>query len=127
MDNLISYQNNVLAQINNDWHRYLYPVLKKTDRLIGIKGLRGVGKTTMFLQYLAYDYPHKKEGMYVTADHPYFYERSLFDAASEWHKYGGKLLLIDEVHKYPNWSREIKNISISSSHPSTVYCNDGAI
>ncbi len=115
MEKLISYQNNLLAQTNNKWHRHLFPVLHNENRLVGIRGLRGVGKTTMFLQYLAYEYPNKKQGLYVTADHPYFYENSLFELASEWYKYNGKLLLIDEIHKYPKWSQHLK--LIYDGHP----------
>ena len=108
MDELISFQSNVLAQIGNTWHRYLYSQLKTNERLLGIKGLRGVGKTTLLLQYLAFAYPNKNKGLYVTADHPYFYEHSLFGLAETWYAQGGTLLIIDEVHKYPNWSRELK-------------------
>lgn len=115
MEELFSYQNNLLGRVENQWHRYLYPEMLKDRRLFGLKGLRGVGKTTMFLQYLAHDYPHRDNGLYVTADHPYFYSNTLFDLAADWYKLGGKLLLIDEVHKYPNWSRELK--LIYDGHP----------
>lgn len=110
MEELISFQNNLLAQLSNNKFRYLYHHLKTDERLLGIKGLRGTGKTTLLLQYLAYAYPNREKGLYVTADHPYFYTESLFGLASQWHSYGGELLLIDEVHKYPNWSRELKLI-----------------
>ncbi len=49
MQELFSYQNNLLSLTDNRWHRYLYPELKKETRLLGLKGLRGVGKTTMLL------------------------------------------------------------------------------
>jgi len=83
MEELISFQNNLLAQVNNDWHRYLYIDLKVQERLLGIKGLRGVGKTTLLLQYLAYGYNERGKGLYVTADHPWFYQHTLFDLAAE--------------------------------------------
>lgn len=120
MEELFSYQNNLLTLTDNRWHRYLYPELKKETRLLGLKGLRGVGKTTMMLQYLANDCPEPGKALYVTADHPYFYTNTLFDLASQWQRYGGKYLLIDEVHKYPRWSNEIK--LIYDGHPGmTVY------
>lgn len=115
MEELISYQNNLLNYVSDRWFRYLYKNLKTKERLLGLKGLRGVGKTTLLLQYLAYAYPEKERGLYVTTDHPWFYQNTLFDLAAEWHKYNGKLLLIDEVHKYPNWSRELK--LIYDGHP----------
>src|SRR5690606_19817752 len=78
--------------------------------MIGIKGLRGVGKTTLLLQYLRYKWKNPETSLYITADHPYFYQNSLFETAGEWERSGGALLLIDEIHKYANWSRELKLI-----------------
>ncbi|MFO7789386.1 MAG: ATP-binding protein [Bacteroidota bacterium] len=115
MEELFSYQNNLLNLTDNRWHRYLYPEVKKGHRLLGLKGLRGVGKTTMLLQYLKADCPQPGKALYVTADHPYFYSNTLFDLASQWYSYGGKYLLIDEVHKYGLWSQELK--LIYDGHP----------
>ena len=78
--------------------------------MIGIKGPRGAGKTTLMLQYLKYDLENRDHALYVTADHTWFYDHTLFDTANDWYKMGGKILIIDEVHKYPNWSLELKNI-----------------
>lgn len=110
MQELLSYQNNLLRHINDEWYRYLIPKLQTNERLLGIKGLRGVGKTTMLLQFLKYHSPARDKAIYVTADHPYFYSKSLFGLAEEWYQHGGSLMLIDEVHKYEQWSRELKLI-----------------
>ncbi|WP_018676644.1 ATP-binding protein [Riemerella columbina] len=110
MEELFQFQTYVLAQVNQNFTRYLLPKLYANERLLGIKGLGGVGKTTLLLQYLKYQYENKKQGLYVSADHPYFYTHSLFDTAQLWYQSGGKLLIIDEVHKYENWSRELKLI-----------------
>ncbi len=115
MEELLSYQSNLLANTNKDWYRYLYPRIASNERLLGLKGLRGVGKTTLLLQYLANGHQDLETGMYVTADHPYFYQHSLFDLASQWYSHKGRLLLVDEIHKYPNWSRELK--LIYDGHP----------
>ncbi len=115
MEALLQYQNNLLSQLPVVWHRYLFSNFPEGERMLGIKGLRGVGKTTLMLQYLAEKYPRPEKGLYVTADHPYFYDTTLLDLASEWYSHGGELLLIDEVHKYPNWSRELK--LIYDGHP----------
>lgn len=76
--------------------------------MVGIRGLRGTGKTTMLLQYLKFHL--KEKGLYVTADHPWFYDNSLLDLADQFEKNDGAVLLIDEIHKYPRWSSELKNI-----------------
>ena len=78
--------------------------------MIGIKGPRGAGKTTLMLQHLKYDLGLPSDALYITADHTWFYNHNLLDTANDWFKQGGKILFIDEVHKYPNWSVELKNI-----------------
>jgi len=88
--------------------RYLYAEINRTNRLIAIKGARGTGKTTLLLQ-LAKDYKYD-EVLYVALDDLFFSENSLYGLAEKFVKIGGKLMLIDEVHKYPNWSRELKLI-----------------
>ncbi len=106
MDELFLFQDRLLNQLSTSWKRYLFPKIPENERLLGIKGLRGVGKTTMLLQYAAER--ESSSSLYVTADHPYFYQHSLYDLAEQWEQQGGQMLLIDEVHKYPNWSRELK-------------------
>lgn len=110
MQDLLLFQENLLKQTQSNWFRYLYHQLPLTEKMVGIKGLRGVGKTTLLLQYSKYKWENPETVLYVTADHPYFYQNSLFDLAGEWERMGGELLLIDEVHKYANWSRELKLI-----------------
>ncbi len=109
MQSLIDFQTNVLKGINNSFRRYLDKDINWDHRMLGIKGPRGAGKTTLILQHLKYDL-NQSEALYVTADHTWFYSNSLIDIANEWTKLGGKYLFIDEVHKYPQWSRELKNI-----------------
>src|SRR5690606_16468349 len=111
MQAILNFQDTLLQSINNDFRRYLHDEINWDQRMIGIKGPRGAGKTTLLLQHLKYDLgPHSGKGLYVTADHTWFYNKSLLDTAMEWHQQGGEVFLIDEVHKYPNWSRELKNI-----------------
>ena len=80
------------------------------NQLIGIKGSRGVGKTTMVLQHIKKNYKSSKEVLYTSLDHLYFLENKLYNLAEDFHKKGGVLLVLDEVHRYPNWSIELKNI-----------------
>ncbi|MCP9766651.1 ATP-binding protein [Lacihabitans sp. LS3-19] len=108
MEKLFSFQNSLLRNINLNFKRYLYNNINFENRMIGIKGIRGVGKTTLMLQYLKTQ--NLETSLYVTLDHPYFYQNDLLSTAEEWNKLGGTLLIIDEVHKYKNWSQELKNI-----------------
>ncbi len=108
MEELFSYQNKILKSVSNQWHRYAFEKIDWDQRLFGIKGLRGVGKTTLLLQYLKFHYLNKENALYVSADHPWFYRNSLYELITEFEKMGGKLLLIDEIHKYPKWSSELK-------------------
>ncbi len=110
MENLLEFQNNILRTVTNDFRRYLHDRINWNQRMIGIKGPRGAGKTTLMLQHLKFDENIRKDALYVTADHPWFYTHSLLETANNWFKQGGKFIFIDEVHKYPKWSSELKNI-----------------
>ncbi|RKX19465.1 MAG: AAA family ATPase, partial [Candidatus Zixiibacteriota bacterium] len=81
-----------------------------SNRFIGIKGSRGVGKTTLILQYLKQNYASDNSVLYVSLDDFYFAENRLYYLADDFYKKGGKLLAIDEVHRYPDWAVELKNI-----------------
>ena len=77
--------------------------------MLGLVGPRGVGKTTMFLQYIKKNLS-AKDTLYVSADNMYFVTNTLIDLADKFSKQGGKHLFIDEIHKYPDWSRELKQL-----------------
>lgn len=80
-------------------------------RLIGIKGARGIGKTTLLLQYIKLNLKDEYEkALYVSLDNIWFSNHSLITLVDYFEKRGGKYLFLDEVHKYPNWSQELKNI-----------------
>ena len=81
-----------------------------SNRFIGIKGSRGIGKTTMILQYLKMNYKTDNKVLYISLDDLYFVENSLYSLADNFHKKGGEILAIDEVHRYSNWAIELKNI-----------------
>lgn len=111
MESLLQYQDILLKSIHNTFRRYLLATINWDQRMIGIKGPRGAGKTTMMLQHLKFDLRDQlSHALYVTADHTWFYSHTLLDTAMDWYKQGGRFLFIDEVHKYPQWSRELKNI-----------------
>lgn len=79
------------------------------DQLIGIKGTRGVGKTTFLLQYCKEFYDtNGKDCLYINMNQFFFTERKLFDFAEEFRLRGGKTLVIDQIFKYPDWSKELR-------------------
>jgi len=99
----------LLQNTTTDFKRYLYDKVSWNSRMIGIIGARGVGKTTMILQYIKENLDSKK-ALYVSADDMYFGESKLFDLADDFYKSDGEYLFVDEIHKYTDWSRELKNI-----------------
>lgn len=99
----------LLQNTTTDFKRYLYEKVAWNSRMIGIIGARGVGKTTMVLQYIKENLDSKK-ALYVSADDIYFGENRLVDLADDFYKNAGEYLFIDEIHKYADWSRELKNI-----------------
>jgi predicted AAA+ superfamily ATPase len=92
-----------------DFKRYLYPTINWNNRMFGIVGPRGVGKTTLVLQHIKENYS-VSETLYVSMDDLYFANHTLYETAEKFHKEGGKYLFIDEIHKYPEWSRTLKNL-----------------
>jgi len=110
METLLEYQESLIQEVQGDFYRFLYHKLPWESRMLAIRGLRGAGKTTMLLQHLKFGQPKGNQSLYITADHPWLYTHTLLDTAKIWVQNGGKALYIDEVHKYHNWSRELKNI-----------------
>lgn len=98
-----------IARVSLDIQRHLVHQMDLSNRLIAVKGARGAGKTTLLLQ-LAKLFLPLQSTLYTSLDHIYFFEEKLYDLAKQFALFGGTHLLLDEVHKYPNWSREIKLI-----------------
>lgn len=109
MDKLQLHFNWLLQETRSSFHRYMYRHINWNNRMIGLTGPRGVGKTTLVLQYVKENLPREKS-LYVTAEDFYFADHTLVDLADEFEKMAGKYLFIDEIHKYKNWSRELKLI-----------------
>lgn len=80
------------------------------NRIIGLKGSRGVGKTTLLFQHLKKNYKPTHRVLYASLDHFWFAENRLYHLADNFYKKGGEILFLDEVHRYPDWSVELKNI-----------------
>lgn len=106
---LINFMEERLKDTSTAFHRYMYGRINWESRMIGLTGPRGVGKSTMMLQYML-SQPSRKDMLYVTADHIWFATHTLVDLADSFVRDGGKWLCIDEVHRYRGWSRELKQI-----------------
>ena len=106
--------------VSTKYVRYLHDKIEWKSRLIAILGARGVGKSTLVLQHIKL-YEDINTTLYVSADNIYFSAHTLLDLANEFYNLGGKALYIDEIHKYNNWSQEIKNIYDSFPDLRIVY------
>jgi len=109
MDKLFEHFYKLLRELNTDFHRYIYTRINWNSRMIGLTGPRGVGKTTLVLQHIKKDLD-PNEALYVTAEDFYFADNKLTDLADLLTKRGIKYLFIDEIHKYKDWSKELKLI-----------------
>jgi len=107
---LFNEQNQLLKQLSLEKKRYLYQEINWNLKSIAILGQRGLGKTTMMLQYIKEHYHRSDKALYISLDNPYFQAISLIEFAQEFQNYGGEILFIDEVHKYNDWARHIKSI-----------------
>ena len=93
----------ILRHTPTSFRRYVYDKLPDNARLIGLTGPRGVGKSTLVLQKILQRDPDRS--LYVDADNIYFSTHSLLELANEMVKSGRNFLVIDEIHKYKNWSK----------------------
>lgn len=109
MEQLYEFFTRKLKSTPTDFLRYKYNQIKWQGRFWGLVGPRGVGKSTMLLQYIKL-HLNIKDTLYVSADQLYFSEHKLVELADHFVKMGGKHLFIDEIHKYESWSRELKQI-----------------
>ena len=110
LDQLFTLHTNALERTTSRYKRYLYSQINWNYQLNMIIGMRGVGKTTMLHQYIQENYPKSQEVLYIMADNPIVNSFGLFAIGQEFYQHSGKLLVIDEIHKYPNWRQEIKSL-----------------
>lgn len=109
METLINDYKTMLDSVDTTFVRYLHDEVNWNARLVAILGARGVGKTTLLLQHIKL-HDDVERSLYVLADDFYFTEHRLYDLALHFYQQGGHKLYVDEIHKYRNWSVEIKNI-----------------
>jgi len=108
MQNLVNIHNSLLEQNRTNIRRELLDEIDWDNRLIGIKGFRGVGKTTFLIDLVKEKFLNDKTCLYVNLNNFYFAKRKIISFADEFYKTGGKILLLDQIHKYPDWAAELK-------------------
>lgn len=126
MEKLFNLQEVLLANTSS-YKRYLSDEINWSNRLIAIKGARGSGKTTILLQQIKFNLSPKDVALYTSLDNLYFLENTLVGLAEEFVLQGGTHLFLDEVHKYPNWSREIKLIYDQFPKLKTVFTSSSML
>jgi len=128
---LFDVQHKLLSKVPHKFQRSLFQQINWENKLIEIFGARGTGKTTLLLQKVKALLPEK--ALYVSADYPYFFNKTLYDLAKDWESYGGKYLFIDEIHRYPakqshyDWSAEIKYIYDTFPELKIVYSGSSVL
>jgi len=127
MERLKELSGRRINHVSMDFHRYLMNEIHWDERIIGISGARGSGKTTFLLQRAKILSEEGKHVLYVSVDDFYFSANRLVLFAEEFAKYGGVCLFLDEVHKYPNWSQELKNIYDSLPELNVVFTSSSAL
>ena len=122
MEQIQTQHVRLLSHVDMSHIRGMMDAINWDSRLIGIRGARGVGKTTMLLQHIRKNYGlNPDSALYASMDHLYFTRHSLLELAEEFYKRGGQCLYLDEVHKYEGWSREVKNIYDSMPELKVVF------
>lgn len=113
LEGLFRLSQSFIKQYNKAYIRYFLRSTSLSHRFSIIKGPRGIGKTTAVIQYILKTYDNDlltEKALYVQADHFLVQNYSLYEIAETFVQYGGELLCFDEIHKYPNWSKELKSI-----------------
>lgn len=118
---IVDFYHSKLAQVTLDFKRYLYPQINWDAGVIGIKGERGVGKTTILLQRIKEKYANPDDTFYMSLDHYWFKTHTLQELVTFLYNHGITEVYIDEVHKYQDWSSILKNLVDQYSDLRIVY------
>lgn len=108
MNSLITTYNTLLRERNSSIHRGLMDEINRNSRLIAVKGSRGVGKTNFLLDYCKKYHAGESTCLYVNINNLFIAYDGLYHFAEYFYKLGGKVLLLDQVHKYPGWDKELR-------------------
>ncbi len=127
-ENIISIYRRLLKSTNYQTHRYLFNTFNTNSRLTGLVGPRGTGKTTLLLQYIKDRIDNINESIYVSLDNIYFTQTKLIDFVDDLYEINGiRNYFFDEVHKYPKWDQELKNIYDSYPNINIVFSGSSSM
>ncbi|MDO4826770.1 MAG: AAA family ATPase [Bacteroidia bacterium] len=126
-DYLYLISNRKINQISLDYKRPLYREINWDNRLIGIKGPKGVGKSTLLLQHIKETFPDRSAVLYVSLDNLWFSTNNLSDLVEYHYTHGGTHVFLDEVHKYKHWQTAIKNIYDDYPDLHIIYTGSSAL
>ena len=110
LESLKEYSSLFLSKRTPLYERDLLHKLNSKNRIIGIIGAKGVGKTTLLLQYMKQQSLSSDEMLYISIDHPLMSATTILDIAKEFASYGGKLLILDEIHNQDDFASDLKTI-----------------
>ncbi len=128
IDGFINTYKRLLNATKYKHHRYIYKDFNIENRLTGLIGPRGTGKTTLLLQYIKEKMPDPDDCIYASIDNIYFSKNLLTEFVNElYDDYGVRYFFLDEVHKYPNWNQELKNIYDSFPDIKIVFSGSSSI
>jgi hypothetical protein len=128
LNNFIATYKRLLRSTNFATHRYIYPSFNINSRITGLIGPRGTGKTTLLLQFIKEKMDNQDICLYVSLDHIYFSNNKLLDFVNDLYElYGVRYFFLDEVHKYPTWEQEFKNIYDSYPDVKIVFSGSSSI
>ena len=115
MQELFELSTKMVRQKNRPFKRYLLNEKPFRTPLTILLGQRGAGKTTLIIQHLLerFENPLSEEFLYVPMDHFVVGNRSMYEIADQFESHGGQVICFDEIHKYPDWSKELKSINDS--------------
>ncbi|WP_456382854.1 ATP-binding protein, partial [Hydrogenimonas sp.] len=126
LDRIQQYSLSSLKNLSIDYRRYFFDEVDFDNKLIGIIGDRGIGKTTFLLQYLkSLEIPHSQK-LYVSAEFLLLGSVKLYELAEEFEKIGGKVLVIDEIHHIPDFEKHLK-LMYDSSNLKILFSGSNAI
>ena len=127
LERIIRISNELIKNTPDVFSRYLINEIDWKYRLNGVSGARGSGKTILLLQEMKRLAKDKKNILYVSLDDIHFTNNTLINFADDFYRGGGEYLFLDEVHKYTNWSQEIKNIYDTIPNLNVVFTSSSAL